>query len=168
MSIHQGNFRKLMAPSKYNKSKKVYLQRDELQRWAGAGMVGSAAAEVQPPLGQRMGEEEVARTCEQRESCVAWREAVMFHERTQPAQGDVTGRSQGTHTLTSLPSPVGAPHWPDPTGHHWAGWPLMWSLQVSPQGREQERERWRVDRKVQHGTACSKPGTSLGPGTQNK
>ena len=84
---------------------------------------------------QRLGEEEVARICKERELCregclegVVGR-AVVFYEGAQPAQCDLRGRSQVINILTSFlylfpiscwGSPLAKPYWTSP-GSRWCG-----------------------------------------------
>lgn len=75
-----------MAGSHENNSKKVYLQRDDLWRSDSVECWGTRGQnEAKTTWLQRMGEEEVSRTCKERELYrkAAWgyREAVLFCER---------------------------------------------------------------------------------------
>lgn len=160
-----------MAGSYENNSKKVYLQRDDLWRSESVECRGSSGQnEGNMTWLQRMGEEEVSRTCKERElyrkAAWGWGGAVIFCERVQPAQCDLRGRSLRINILTSLLSPLlisfEAPHWPNPTGHHWTliG-PSVGSARADSSRGDKGGERT--------GKGCMGQSAShRGPGTQYK
>lgn len=94
-----------MAGSLENNSKKVYLQRDDLRRSESVECWGTRGQnEANTTWLQRMGEEEVSRTCKERElyrkAAWGWGEQSPFVKGY--SQPNVTSEG-GTSKLTSSP-----------------------------------------------------------------